>query len=101
LELTPKYLQVNAVSKSAAREFANTKYQTGTIDFQPGDILAIVTDGLTEVFDLHDRELGDATSKARSSSRPHRKHFPIRKNPRQSHRRSNFAPRPPPSVDSY
>lgn len=59
MELTPKYLQVNAVSKSAAREFANTKYQTGTIDFQPGDILAIVTDGLTEVFDLHDRELGD------------------------------------------
>jgi serine/threonine protein phosphatase PrpC len=59
LELTPKYLQVNAVSKSAAREFANTKYQTGTIDFQPGDILAIVTDGLTEVFDLYDRELGD------------------------------------------
>ncbi len=40
--------------------FPDIKYETGSIDFQPGDILAIVTDGLTEVFDSHDRELGDS-----------------------------------------
>jgi hypothetical protein len=40
--------------------FPNTHYQTGTIDFLPGDILAIVTDGLTEVFDSKGHELGDA-----------------------------------------
>jgi serine phosphatase RsbU (regulator of sigma subunit) len=40
--------------------FPNIKYETGSIDFQPGDILAIVTDGLTEVFDSRDRELGDS-----------------------------------------
>lgn len=39
--------------------FPNTHYQTGTIDFLPGDILAIVTDGLTEVFDSKGHELGD------------------------------------------
>jgi hypothetical protein len=40
--------------------FPGTRYQTATIDFQPGDILAIVTDGLTEVFDSKGNELGDA-----------------------------------------
>ena len=39
--------------------FPNTHYQTGTIDFLPGDILAIVTDDLTEVFDSKGNELGD------------------------------------------
>lgn len=39
--------------------FPNTHYQTDTIDFLPGDILAIVTDGLTEVFDSKGNELGD------------------------------------------
>ena len=39
--------------------FANTQFHTGTIDFQPGDILAIVTDGLTEVFDSKEKELGE------------------------------------------
>ena len=37
----------------------NTHYQNGTVDFLPGDILAIVTDGLTEVFDFKGHELGD------------------------------------------
>jgi len=40
--------------------FPETKFETGSIDFQRGDILAIVTDGLTEVFDSRDRELGDS-----------------------------------------
>jgi serine phosphatase RsbU (regulator of sigma subunit) len=39
--------------------FPNISYETATIDFQRGDILAIVTDGLTEVFDSDDQELGD------------------------------------------
>lgn len=40
--------------------FPNIAYETATIDFEPGDILAIVTDGMIEVFDSKDRELGDA-----------------------------------------
>jgi hypothetical protein len=40
--------------------FPGTRFQTGTIQFQPGDILAIVTDGLTEVFDSRNSELGDS-----------------------------------------
>jgi serine phosphatase RsbU (regulator of sigma subunit) len=39
--------------------FANTQFHTGTLDFQPEDILAIVTDGLTEVFDSKEKELGE------------------------------------------
>jgi phosphoserine phosphatase RsbU/P len=40
--------------------FPDTHFETGVIDFQPGDILAIVTDGLTEVFDAKNRELGES-----------------------------------------
>ena len=39
--------------------FANTQFRTGTLDFQSEDILAIVTDGLTEVFDSKEKELGE------------------------------------------
>lgn len=38
--------------------FPGATYQTGIIDCQPGDLLAIITDGLTEVFDREGRELG-------------------------------------------
>ena len=38
--------------------FAGTKYQTGTIECRPGDMLAMITDGLTEVFDRDGKELG-------------------------------------------
>jgi serine phosphatase RsbU (regulator of sigma subunit) len=53
--------------------FPNSKYETAEIDFQPGGILAIVTDGLTEVFDSHDRELGESYIEAaltRLATRP-------------------------------
>jgi hypothetical protein len=40
--------------------FNDTHFETGTIDFCPGDILAIVTDGLTEIFDSKSKELGDS-----------------------------------------
>jgi hypothetical protein len=39
--------------------FPGTAYDTGSIDFQGGDIVAIVTDGLIEVFDAKGQELGD------------------------------------------
>ena len=52
-------VQRHAVENLPLAMFSNTNYGTATIDFQRGDILAIVTDGLTEVFDSKDRELGD------------------------------------------
>jgi serine phosphatase RsbU (regulator of sigma subunit) len=33
-------------------------FEAHVIDWQPGDLLALVTDGLLEVFDTQDRELG-------------------------------------------
>jgi sigma-B regulation protein RsbU (phosphoserine phosphatase) len=53
--------------------FAATSYSTAAIEFRPGDVLAIVTDGLTEVFDRNGRELGDSYISSiliRLSSRP-------------------------------
>ena len=51
-----------------------TIYTSGTVDLQRGDLLVLVTDGLIEVFDSKDRELGldglqaAATAGARSGS---------------------------------
>lgn len=39
--------------------FPHTCYGTAVIDIQPGDIVAIVTDGLTEVFNKGSEELGE------------------------------------------
>lgn len=38
--------------------FAGAKYSTAEIAYGPGDIIAMITDGLTEIFDRNDRELG-------------------------------------------
>lgn len=38
--------------------FADEKYVTATIDCQPGDLLAMITDGLTEIFNRKGEELG-------------------------------------------
>jgi serine phosphatase RsbU (regulator of sigma subunit) len=38
--------------------FAFAKYETGMIDCERGDLIAMVTDGLTEVFDAGGQELG-------------------------------------------
>ena len=35
-----------------------TSYSTATLPLAPGDVIIVVTDGLVEVFDRHDRELG-------------------------------------------
>jgi hypothetical protein len=40
--------------------FPDIRYKTGIIDFQPGDIIAIVTDGLTEISNVKNDELGDS-----------------------------------------
>jgi serine phosphatase RsbU (regulator of sigma subunit) len=53
--------------------FPETSYHTASIEFHSGDILAIVTDGLIEIFDPKDRELGDSYISnilMRSVSRP-------------------------------
>ena len=39
--------------------FPNIAYATATVNVEQEDVLAVVTDGLTEVFDSKDRELGD------------------------------------------
>ena len=38
--------------------FERFDYRSATLDCAPGDLLALITDGLTEVFDARDRELG-------------------------------------------
>ncbi len=38
--------------------FPDATFEAHAIDWQPGDVLALVTDGLLEVFDTQDRELG-------------------------------------------
>jgi hypothetical protein len=53
--------------------FENYTFTSASIDCVPGDVLALITDGLTEVFDRADRELGlDAikTVLASSAGRP-------------------------------
>ena len=39
--------------------FPNIEYDIATVDLGRGDVLAVVTDGLTEIFDSKNRELGD------------------------------------------
>jgi sigma-B regulation protein RsbU (phosphoserine phosphatase) len=52
--------QVEAVTQSqqAIGMFTDAAFEAQTIDWQPGDLLALVTDGLLEVFDAQDHELG-------------------------------------------
>jgi hypothetical protein len=38
--------------------FKNQSFETSTLLLEPGDLLAIITDGFTEVFDKRDREIG-------------------------------------------
>jgi len=38
--------------------FPDTTFEAHAVDWRPGDLLALVTDGLLEVFDAQDRELG-------------------------------------------
>jgi hypothetical protein len=45
--------------------FDDYRFVSSTIDCERGDVLALVTDGLTEVFDGRDRELGLDAVKAR------------------------------------
>jgi hypothetical protein len=49
-EITPPQLAVGM--------FSDATFEAHVIDWQPGDLLALVTDGLLEVFDTKDRELG-------------------------------------------
>ncbi len=52
-------IQRRSVENLPLALFPHTRYETAAIDVQPGDIVAIVTDGLTEIFDAVDREIGD------------------------------------------
>jgi serine phosphatase RsbU (regulator of sigma subunit) len=47
-----------SVSNFALGFFAGSPYTTLPLFCQPGDLLALITDGLIEVFDAKDRELG-------------------------------------------
>ena len=44
--------------------FKNQTFQSSHLTLQPGDLLAIITDGFTEVFDKKDREIGMAEFKS-------------------------------------
>ena len=44
--------------------FENYRFTSATVECVPGDLLALLTDGLTEVFDRADRELGIDAVKA-------------------------------------
>jgi hypothetical protein len=49
-EITPPQLAVGM--------FPSATYEAQAVEWQPGDLLALVTDGLLEVFDAQNRELG-------------------------------------------
>ena len=51
-ELTPPQLAIGM--------FADAAFEAQSAEWEPGDLLALVTDGLLEVFDTQDRELGMA-----------------------------------------
>jgi serine phosphatase RsbU (regulator of sigma subunit) len=49
--------------------FERYEYRSATLDCAPGDLLALITDGLTEVFDARDREFGlDAVTRVLCAS---------------------------------
>jgi hypothetical protein len=54
--------QVDEVTlpQMAVGMFPDATFEAQALDWQPGDLLALVTDGLLEVFDAQDRELGMA-----------------------------------------
>jgi serine phosphatase RsbU (regulator of sigma subunit) len=47
-----------SVSQIPLAMFGERRYTASPVAFGPGDLFVILTDGLTEVFDRHDRELG-------------------------------------------
>ena len=51
-------VEERAVSNLPLAIFPDTKFEVASIACEPGDILAIVTDGLTEVADKQENELG-------------------------------------------
>src|SRR5262249_1415699 len=51
--------------------FEGTTFSASCIDCQPGDLFALITDGLTEVFDKDRRELGLEWAKGVLTSNAH------------------------------
>jgi len=52
-------VQRHSVENLPLAMFPNVVYETATVDLERGDVLAVVTDGLTEIFNSRNRELGD------------------------------------------
>jgi hypothetical protein len=52
--------EVDAITppQLAVGMFPDATFEANAVEWQPGDLLALVTDGLLEVFDTQDRELG-------------------------------------------
>lgn len=52
--------EVEAITRPqlAVGMFPEATFEAHAVDWRPGDLLALVTDGLLEVFDAQDRELG-------------------------------------------
>ena len=47
-----------SIANVCNRILPDQAYSTGVVRCRPGDVLVLITDGLVEVFDRHDRELG-------------------------------------------
>ena len=51
-------IEERSISQVAIAMFDDQRFSSTRIPFAPGDVFALITDGLTEVFDAHDQELG-------------------------------------------
>jgi serine phosphatase RsbU (regulator of sigma subunit) len=60
----PGLVEERTVSNLPLGILPDAEFATATIVCEPGDVLAIMTDGLTETFDEHDREVGLGPLKA-------------------------------------
>ena len=51
-------IEERSISQVAIAMFEDQRFASTRIPFASGDVFALITDGLTEVFDAHDQELG-------------------------------------------
>ena len=51
-------IEERSISQVAIAMFDDQRFSSTRIPFASGDVFALITDGLTEVFDAHDQELG-------------------------------------------
>ena len=55
-----RQIEQHSIDNLPVAMFPVTRFAVGQLDPEPGDVLALVTDGLTEIFDKRGEELGSA-----------------------------------------